>query len=89
MENKMMYIVRVCEGSYEDYYEHEKFVTADRLLAEGWVKQYNRLVDQYGLFVESKRDILGYIENDVWDKRHSDLVYDCPRASYIEVEVRV
>lgn len=84
----MVYIVRVGMGSYEDYYEYEKFVTLDKSLVEDWVKQYNRLVDQYGLLLESKRDDLGYIENDVWDKRHSDLVYDCPRASYIEVEVR-
>lgn len=84
----MVYLVRVGKGSYEYYHEHEKFVTFDKSIADIWVKKYNRLVDQYGLFLDSKRDDLGYIENDVWDERHSDVVYDCPRASYIEVPLR-
>lgn len=64
----MMYIVKYSAGEWDDYYQVNIFVTADKELAEKYVEKFNSIlkkwkdyfsqfVDEYGLFKEEYEEM--------------------------------
>ena len=86
MKCKLVYLVSVCTGSYEDYTEHEIFVTNDKTLATKWKDRYNRIID------ENKDRIKHYRDDCNCNKKlpfwHDEIYYNEPVAKILEVEFR-
>jgi predicted secreted protein len=82
----VIYVVQVCRGQYDDYWENEIFATADKARAEKWRDRYNRIID------DNKERIDNYYDDQDWSKPepfwYSEINWDVPRARVIEIEWR-
>jgi hypothetical protein len=82
----IVYLVAVCSWQYEDYYEREVFVTADKDKAEKWKEKYNKIIDN------NVDRITDYYKDEDYDKPpcfwHDELSWDAPSAKITEVELR-
>lgn len=82
----VIYLVKVGQGSCDDYHEHEIFATIDKELADEWVIKFNRILD------ENLERIKCYYDDDNWDKAplflHDDIAYDTPNALISKVKLR-
>lgn len=47
MMQKEIYVVKMCGGSYEDYYETNIFVTFNKNTAEKYIKKFNSILKKW------------------------------------------
>ena len=85
-KQEIIYLVVVCSGQYDDYFEQRVFGTLDKDRAEKWVKKYNKIIEN------NQHRIEHYYDDQNWDKLESfwydKIYYDRPKARIREVQLR-
>lgn len=84
---KPAYLVSICQGQFDDYTEHEVFVTASKDMADKWCSRFNKIIDE-------NLDRIKHYYHDDKDYSKPELFWynfiywETPFAKSVEVEQR-
>ena len=91
-EDQVIYLITLCTGRYDDYFEQVLWATSDKDKATKYINRFNLIVEKNTLRIMEKIEKAGkegvYSENYIESFWESYLIYDYPKMKINETKLK-